>query len=352
MLALPVSMKLVFATALFLALVQITIADPSSAIGSGDPVIARAKDVEIKQSDMDKVFASARLDGGEDSSRYREARVQVLEQLVDIQLMMQKATLADKAAGQKEGDATFAKALQTAGSAQAMEGKLKLTGMTADELHTKFIAEVTAQTALARELGIKVTDADVEEYYDNNPELSKQPEMVRLRRILLFTTVGTSSHPLPSDTVESKRQQIDELLKRVRAGEDFAALAEQYSEDPRSKLNGGELPPVARDRLDPALANAAFALAPKAMSGVIMNNEGFNIIQLLEKTPAKTVPLSNVAEPIRNFLITLRKRELAPAYLTKLKKDAGLEILDEELRAATAEAAAEAARAAMSPPHR
>ena len=111
------------------------------------------------------------------------------------------------------------------------------------------------------------------------------------------------------------------LLKRIRGGADFAALAKQYSEDPSSKDNGGEMPKFPRGQMAPEFEAAAFSLTNNQVSDVITTAYGYHIIKLLDKTPAQRVDYATVAPKIKDFLTQQKTEKLAPAYLEKLGID-------------------------------
>jgi parvulin-like peptidyl-prolyl isomerase len=138
---------------------------------------------------------------------------------------------------------------------------------------------------------------------------------------------------LPADTTEAKHKQILDLYKRVRAGEDFATLARQYNEDPMSKETGGELSFRANQT---EFGDLAFSMKPNQISDVLTNEDGYRFFQLLEIIPAQKVEFAAIADKIKNALIGEEKRRLAPAYITQLRKEADVEILDPGLKAAQA----------------
>ena len=70
---------------------------------------------------------------------------------------------------------------------------------------------------------------------------------------------------------------------------------------------------------------------------------GYDIIKLLDKTPAQTVDYAKIADKIKDFLLQQKTQKLAPAYLDNLKKTSGAEILDPDLKAAAAAVALAAA---------
>jgi parvulin-like peptidyl-prolyl isomerase len=288
---------------------------------------------------------------------------QLLGQLIQVQLLLQKTTDADKSNGVQKTDLQMKALLERFGSQEAFERQMKAAGMTAADLRAKIVQKLTAEAVLMRELNVTVTDAEAKQFYDdtNNSADFEQPEMVTVRNIILMTIDPVTGAPLSADQQQAKRKQIDDILKRIRGGADFAALAKQYSEDPASKDNNNEIT-LARGNpgIPPEIEAAAFSLTNNQVSDVIATAYGYHIIKLLDKTPAKKlaltdkVPLSDVtiASRVKDFLTQQKTEKLAPAYLEKLKKAADVQILDADLKAATAAAAAAAANAPAATPEK
>jgi parvulin-like peptidyl-prolyl isomerase len=331
----------------------------------GDPVVAKGKGFEIKQSQLDVVvdgFKARTAQMGQ-SVPTEELEKTALNSLIVNQILLQEATDADKTAGKKEADEYIAQKLKQFGSQAAVEEQLKAAGKTFDGWRTEMTEQTTATAVMIRELNATPTEAEIKKYYDDHPTASEVPEEVHVRHILLLTIDPTTHAPLTDDQVKSKKKQIDDVLKQARGGTDFATLAKQYSEDPGSKENGGELPPFAKASADPTHAmvpefeTAAFALTNNQISDVITTQYGYHIIQMLDKIPAKKIVLtdkvpsgdSTVADEIKNFLIGQKLQELAPAYIEKLSKSPGVEILDPALKALMAQTNAPAAVAAPQP---
>jgi peptidyl-prolyl cis-trans isomerase C len=329
----------------------------------GDPVIAKGKGFEIKQSELDQVLVGLRAAAAARNQTIPPDQMtliegQMLNRLIQIQLLLQEANDADRAQGKKMVDLQMSVLLEHAGSQEALDHQFKALGMTADELRGRLTQEATAQSVLERELGVTVTDAEIKKFYEDHPEEFEQPEMVHVRHIVLSTVDPTTGQPLPADQQALKRKQIDDLLKRARKGEDFSKLATQYSEDPGSKEKGGELNAFPRGTpgVPPEFEAAAFSLTNNQISDVVTSQYGYHIIQLLDKTPAKKLALTDkvtlsdkttmtVADSIKKEIIQEKTVKLAPAYLDNLKKAAGVEITDADLKAAAAAAEASAASA-------
>ena len=88
--------------------------------------------------------------------------------------------------------------------------------------------------------------------------------------------------------VMSEAEAMDILIK-LRAGEDFAALAKQYSQDRGSRDMGGDLGFFPRGVMPAEIEAVAFALAPGQTSGIVKTNFGYHIIQVVEKDPSRKV---------------------------------------------------------------
>lgn len=303
----------------------------------GDTIVAKGKGVEVKRSQLDDAVVSAKASmaaRGQSVPADRMALVEqgVLDRLIQMQLLLGQATEADKEKGAKQGLARFDQIKTNAVSEETLNRQLKAVGMTQPELLKRITEEATAEMTLERELNINITDADIKKFYDDNPTKFEQPEMVRASHILLATRDLTTQTDLPDDKKAAKKKQMEELLKRARGGEDFAKLAKEYSEDPGSKDKGGEYT-FPRGQMDPQFEAAAFSLKTNQVSDIVITPYGYHIIKLSEKIPAKKVELANVSPNVKEYLTqqALQKANV-PAYMAKLRTEAGVEILDEKLK--------------------
>jgi parvulin-like peptidyl-prolyl isomerase len=308
-----------------------------------DPVIAKGKGFEIKRSELDQVMVGVKSTFAARGQTLLPSQVtpiesQLLDRLIQDQLLLQKATEADRTNGTQKAEAQMSVLLDRFGSPEALERQMKAVGMTVAELRSKIVQENIAQAVKLRELNVNITDADAKQFYDdtNNLPNLEQPETVRVCDILVLTVDPNTRTPLSADQQKAKRKRIDDLLKRARGGESFTNLAVQYSEDPGVKEHRGQLPPISRDQMTPELAAAAFSLTNNQISDVIELPYGYHILKLIEKIPAKKVDYATVAPRIKDYLTQQRIDKLAPAYMEKLRKAADVQILDANLKAAAA----------------
>jgi peptidyl-prolyl cis-trans isomerase C len=315
----------------------------------GDPVIAKGTGVSVKRSDLDQVLTGVKAEAlarGQEipPDRLTQIEAEMLERLIDIQVLLQQASAADKVEGDKKATAAMTTLLDRAGGSQdTLNMQLKAAGTTEAELRNKVSQEATAMTALQRLLGITITTNAIQEYYDSHPADVEQPELAHVRHILLMTMDPATRAPLSQDVIQAKRKEADDVLMKARSGEDFAKLAEQYSDDTTTKAKGGELPPFGRGQgMVAEFEAAAFALTNSQISDVIQTEYGYHIIQMIDKTPAKKLTLTDkvpgttdtVSDRIKDYLTGQKVQELAPPYLQKLKKLDNVTVVDPELAAA------------------
>jgi peptidyl-prolyl cis-trans isomerase C len=310
-------------------------ANPTSLFGN--TIVAKGKGVEVSQGQLDeevvrlKAQAAAR---GQTIPPEQIAMVdrQVLDQLIQVQLLQAKATDADKAAGKALAEKRFEEAKTRLGSEEALNRQLKVMGATREEVLTKWSEGASAEAVLKRELKVNITEEEVRKYYDDNPARFEEPEKVRASHILLTTTDTKTNAELTEDQKTAKRKEMEGILKRARAGEDFAKLAKEYSEDPGSKDKGGEYT-FPRGQMDAQFEAAAFSLGTNQVSDIITTRFGYHIIKLSEKIPARKVEFAKADSDIKEGLTQQAVQKQFPDYMAKLKKEAGVEILDEKLKA-------------------
>lgn len=300
-----------------------------------DPVIVKGKGIEIHQSRLDEAIASVKagaVSRGEEISPAQMPLLekQVFDNLLMNQLLTAKATEADKAKGKEEGDKRFEIIKKRASSEEMLVKQLKALGLTEETLHARLIEEAIPQAVLRSK--VTVTDEQARKYYEDHPGDFEEPEMVRASHILIMTTDPRSGAQLTAEQLKAKRKQIDDLLKRARAGEDFEKLATEYSEDPGSRDKGGVYT-FPRGQMVAPFEAAAFSLKTNQISDVVTTSYGYHIIKLLEKIPAKKYELAKVNSDIKDYLAKQEIDKMAPGLYASLKKEANVEILDAHLKA-------------------
>jgi peptidyl-prolyl cis-trans isomerase D len=165
---------------------------------------------------------------------------------------------------------------------------------------------------------IQVTDTQVQSYYNSHKDQFRTKERVKARHILV------SILNKPADQVPKLKAKAEELLKQIKAGADFAKLAEQNSDDKSNASKGGDLGWVMRGQMVPEFEKATFALKQGQISDVVTTNYGFHIVQVMEKEDAHLRPLdevrSEVVTAIKSQTLNDRMQALADQAHAELVK--------------------------------
>ena len=163
---------------------------------------------------------------------------------------------------------------------------------------------------------VTVTDREIERYYNQNQHRFSTPEQVQASHILF--KVG------PDSDEQAVRAKAEAVLARARAGEDFATLARELSED-TSAEQGGDLGFFGRGQMVPEFEAAAFSLPVGGISDLVRTQYGYHIIKVTDRQDAMTQPLDAVREQIRGTLTQEKATELL---------DEAVESASEKLRGA------------------
>lgn len=155
---------------------------------------------------------------------------------------------------------------------------------------------------------VEVTDGEVQQYYNDHQTAYMNPEQVHARHILFKASEDT-----PPEQKEQVRKKAEDILKKVKAGEDFAKLAQKYSED-STAAQGGDLGTFPRGKMVPPFEEAAFALAPGATSEIVESPFGFHIIKVEAKEEARTQSLDEVRTQVVDALKQEKARDQARAH--------------------------------------
>jgi len=310
----------------------------TSAKQSPDTVIAKGKAVEVNRGQLDAAVSEFKSNASAQGKTVGPEEMAMLEsgmldRLIQTQILLSKATDAEKSKAKAEATERIQEAKTNAPSEEAFNAQLKSMGATLDQLVKTMSEQVAAEAVILRELKIDVTDADIKKFYDdtNNTAKFEEPEMVRASHILLMTQDPKTGQEISKADKDAKLKTMEGLLKRARAGEDFAKLAKEFSEDPGSKDKGGEYT-FPRGQMVPAFETAAFALKTNEISDIITTQFGYHIIKLSEHLPAQKVALDKVSPRIKNYLKQQELAKLAPEYMAKIRKEADVEILDAKLK--------------------
>jgi peptidyl-prolyl cis-trans isomerase C len=264
-----------------------------------DDVLAEFGDEKMTVSDLDRAIGY--LDAQkqkliEQNPQYKE---QLLNQLVQSMVI---ADLARKAGYEKRPDV-------------ADQLKFYTNGL----LATLYIKTEVIDN-------IEVSEEDIKAFYKEHESEYQTPEMVQARHILFRVDSDTS----PEEKKEILKKAED-ILQRIKSGEDFAELAKEYSDDTITKENGGDLGFFGRGRMVKSFEDAVFALNSGEVSEIIETKFGYHIIKVDEKKAAALEPYDTVKDSIKQKLSQERVQTAITEFTEKAMKDADVKFHTEVL---------------------
>jgi parvulin-like peptidyl-prolyl isomerase len=262
-----------------------------------------------------------------------QARLQVLESLIQQEVMFQKAEKEGHVPPDEDVNAEFNRRRTGSGmSAEEFEKRMKEIGET----------EASAREAIKRSLAIqrltdKITgkveppkDSEIDAFYAGNKEAFVKKRGVKLAAIVIDPSDGGEG-----DTTRNEQEAVirgNEIIKQLQQGADFANLAREHSED-QSRLQGGDLGYVSEEEMRQTFPPqvAATLMDPKFQVGQILPTpmQGkFFILKLQERSDRDenlTLESPGVRQQVTESLINVRKQLLAASYQMMAMNEAKIE---------------------------
>jgi foldase protein PrsA len=311
----------------FLSIAIVLVAAACGGSGSSsslpDGVIAQVKDEQITQDQLNEVLDQAKRSYIAQKRTFPKAGTSDYQALVQsaVQFLVQRVQYEQKAAelGVKVTDADVDKRLQQikkqyfGGKEARYRAALKKQGLTDKEVRESIRAQLI-QEGISKKItaGITVTDDEVHSYYLQHPQLYSTPESRLVAHILV------AKKPL-ADSIYKQLCGTDSPCLKSQA--DFAALAKKYSTDPGTKNQGGKYNAV-RGASVPEFDKVAFALETGEVSKPVHTQFGWHIIKALENTkPRKATPYKQVKEAIKQQLLSQKKSAALQKFQEDLKKE-------------------------------
>ena len=309
---------------------------------SGD-VMATVDGRKIFRSDVDKYYdnqvASAQQKpAGEQATILR---LNILRQLIDDEMVMRRAEKLGLLATEEEVDRKLNE-IKSPYTQEEFDKRLQEKKITLEDFKRDIRRSITVEKVMNKEVvsKINVTDQDITDYFTaHKSEFNLIEPQYHLAQIFVTPAPNPQVHNQnnKAQNEADARKKIQMINNRLDSGDDFATLAMNYSEDPETSGNGGDLGTLPESSLrntDPGTRDAVVKLKPGQYSPVISlanpaNKQvmGFRIVKLVSKEPAGQRDLSDprVQQAIRSQLHDRREQLLKAAYYEVLRDSAKVE---------------------------
>ncbi len=200
-----------------------------------------------------------------------------------------------------------------------------------DALSRLNLSEAEMKSQIERDLAIQqlitekfvqkvtITDKETKAYYDSHPQAFRRPEQVRVSHILI-------SVDQTADQAQkaAARKKIEDIQKKLNKGEDFEALAREFSQCP-SGSRGGDLGYLGRRQLVKPIEEVAFALPPGQVSDIVESPFGYHLIKVIEKRPETLRGYEEIKVKLQEYLKQQLVGKQVDLYIEELKGKANVE---------------------------
>jgi len=236
-----------------------TFSEPLAALVNGEPIFLDDYLVQVMQAEQALISQGVDADTAEGQQALAEARRRVLDAMIEQVIILQVAGREGIVVSDEAVDSAVQQSIADAGGEEQFQAWLQANSLTADDYRQALHAQLVAQALFQQ------VTRDV-------PTVAEQ---VHARHIALAT-----------------EEEARQVLERLRSGEDFATLAQRFSQDATTRDNGGDLGFFPRDLLlSPEIEEVAFSLAPQQIGDVVRTQFGqYHIVQVLEREENRPLP--------------------------------------------------------------
>jgi parvulin-like peptidyl-prolyl isomerase len=248
----------------------------------------------------------------------------VLDDLVAFTLIQQDAKAQGVTASPQEVQQQIDARKRAFPSEDAYKKALAKAGMTEAILREEAANQIVVQRFLETKVASQVTVSDqaARQFYDKNQSSMSAPERLHLRQIV----IGVAQNAPAADKAKAKAK-AEEVYKKIQAGEDFAKLVPQYSDDPGTKNRGGDIGWIVAGQTVPQFEAAAFALKkPNEITPPTETRAGYHVIQLLERQAAGVIPFEQVKDRLMAMMKQQQVQKLLQTRAEELRAKAKVEV--------------------------
>jgi len=322
-------MKIMSVCAIPLALALLCLPTGEAVAEIVDRVVASAGDELVTLYDVERegkaLFEQVASSSSPEEleARLYEARKNVVERLLEKILLLREGKRMGIEISESEIDGAIENIKkENKIDQETLVKALEQEGLTYDAYRAEVREQAIRSRVIDRKVrsGIRIRDEDIEIYYQRNAARFKLDEEIKARHILFVVPSGADRQE-----IEEVRKRALEVLDKAKGGEDFETLAKIYSEGPTAS-SGGDLGFFKRDVMVKEFSDAAFALEPGEISGIVRSSFGYHIIKLEERRGGTLMPLEDARDKIRDILYPMEVEKGIKVFIRELKDSEDVEV--------------------------
>jgi len=287
---------------------------------------------EITRGEVEKIYrGTVQPNGTPLEEEIVGVKLSIIDELVTQDILHAKARAAGLEATQAEVDKAFTER-QGGATTEAFQKELSDRDLTADDVKRGLLRELSVQKLMERDVNgkIAVSDQEVADFYNQNrPQFNIAETQYRIAQIVITPQRDPQLRNRQNNdasTPAEARQKVQMLAERLKGGTEFGTLAMDYSEDPQTVGNGGDLgfvPASALKQVPPQLRDAVLKMQPGNVNTISMG-DNFTILLLAGREEAGQRELNSpgVRDNIRSTLTQRKQVVLRTAYVTAARDEA------------------------------
>ena len=307
---------------------------------AGADVMATVNGRKITRTEVQKFYDSQVADAPQKPSEEQAdtLRLNILRELIDNEILMQRAEKLGLLATDEEVNAKLAE-IKAPYTQEEFDKRLKERNLSLDDFKRDLRRSLTIDKVLNKEVTskINITDDDITAYYNaHKGEFNLIEPQYHLAQILVTTQPNPQVKNMKAQNEADARKKIQMIENRLDSGEDFATVAMTYSEQPDTAQNGGDLGfiPESSLKADKTATDAINKLKPGQYTTVLSVSDpnthqvyGFRIVKLISKEAAGQRELKDprVQQAIREQLRDRREQLLKAAYYETIRDKASVD---------------------------
>ncbi len=332
--------SLTIAASLFLAFLLLLTGSDCTPKQAGGDVMATVNGRKITRTEVEKYYNNQTADAPQKPSQEQadSLRLSILRELIDNEILMQRAEKMGLLATDEEINSKLAE-IKAPYTQEEFDKRLKERNLTLDDFKRDLRRSITIEKVLNKEITskINISDDDITAYYNQHKaEFNLIEPQYHLAQILVTTQPNPQVRNVKAQNEADARKKIQMIENRLDSGEDFATVAMNFSEQPETSQNGGDLGFVPESSLksDRTAYEAVNKLKPGQYTAVLVVADpnthqvyGFRVVKLLSKQAAGQRDLKDphVQQTIREQLRDRREQLLKAAYYETIRDKASVQ---------------------------
>ncbi len=311
--------------------------------GASEDTYARVNGRKITKAEVDKYYKQQTEGAPQQPSeeQTQSLKLSILRELIDNEILMQRAEKLGLLATDEEVESKLNE-IKAPYTKEEFDKRLQERNMTLDDLKRDLRRSLTIDKVLNKEITskINISDADISGYYNaHKAEFNLIEPQYHLAQILVTSQPNPQVRNLKNDKAQNEadaKKKMQMLLNRLDSGEDFATVAMNYSEQPETSANGGDLGFIPESSLKSdkqafdaisKLKQGQYTAPLPAVDNGTHQVFGYRIIRLISKEPAGQREINDprVQQAIREQLRDRREQLLKAAYYESLHNNASID---------------------------